>query len=107
MDGDFFSAWSTGFGFAAIAMFTPEIAQIPSIAILYLTPFGIMELTAYSIATSRSYILIWMIIKKIDLRTVIRGTGIEIGILVGLLFAGGIIEDAMIKMAEEQGFDFG
>ncbi len=48
-----------------------------------------------------------MIIKKIDLRTAIRGTGIEIGILVGLLLIGGIIEDAMIKMAEEQGFDFG
>ena len=78
-----------------------------SIAILYVTPFGLMELVAYSIATSRSYILIWMIIKKNDLRTAIRGTGIEIGILVGLLLIGGIIEDAMIKMAEEHGFDFG
>ena len=108
-----FSAWSTGFGLAAIMMMTPEFAQLAdgnplfSLAILYATPFGLMELTAYSIATSRSYILIWMIIKKIDLRTAIRGTGIEIGILVGLLLAGGIIEDAMIKMAEEQGFDFG
>ena len=108
-----FSAWSTGWGLAAIALTTPEIAQLMSgnplfsIAILYVTPFGLMELVAYSIATSRSYILIWMIIKKIDLRTAIRGTGIEIGILVGLLLIGGIIEDAMIKMAEEQGFDFG
>ncbi len=108
-----FSAWSTGFGLAAIIMMTPEFAQLTSdnplfsLAILYATPFGLMELTAYSIATSRSYILIWMIIKKIDLRTAIRGTGIEIGILVGLLLVGGIIEDAMIKMAEEQGFDFG
>ena len=88
-------------------MLTPEIAQIPSIAILFLTPFGIMELTAYSIATSRSYVLIWMIIKKINLRTAMRATAIEVGILVGLLLAGGIIEDEMIKMAEEQGFDFG
>lgn len=108
-----FSAYSTGFGFAAIAMMTPEFAELAgdnplfSLAILYATPFGIMELVAYSIATSRSYILIWMIIKKINLRTAVRGTGIEIGILVGLLLAGGIIEDAMIKMAEEQGFDFG
>jgi len=108
-----FSAWSTGFGLAAIVLMTPEFAQLAdgnplfSLCILYCTPFGLMELTAYSIATSRSYILIWMIIKKIDLRTAIRGTGIEIGILVGLLLIGGIIEDAMIKMAEEQGFDFG
>ena len=48
-----------------------------------------------------------MIIKKINLRTAIRATGIEIGILIGLLIIGGIVEDAMIKMAEEQGFDFG
>ncbi|MFQ5572920.1 MAG: stage II sporulation protein M [Nitrosopumilaceae archaeon] len=108
-----FSAWSTGFGFAAIVLMTPEFAQLTSgnplfsLTVLYVTPFGIMELSAYSIATSRSYILIWMIIKKMDLRTAIRGTGIEIGILFGLLLAGGIIEDAMIKMAEEQGFDFG
>lgn len=108
-----FSAWSTGFGFAAIAMMTPEFAQLTdgnplfSLAILYATPFGIMELVAYSIATSRSYILIWMIIRKINLRTAARGTAIEIGILVGLLLAGGIIENAMIEMAEEQGFDFG
>jgi hypothetical protein len=108
-----FSAWSTGFGFAAIALVTPEFSQLTannpffSLAILYATPFGLMELTAYSIATSRSYILIWMIIKKINLKTAIRGTGIEIGILVGLLLAGGIIEHAMIQMAEEQGFDFG
>ncbi len=108
-----FSAWSTGWGLSAIILTTPEFAQLISgnplfsLAILYTTPFGLMELTAYSIATSRSYILIWMIIKKIDLRTAIRGTGIEIGILVGLLLIGGIIEDAMIKMAEEQGFDFG
>jgi len=108
-----FSAWSTGFGFAAIVLMTPEFAQLTSgnplfsLTILYATPFGLMELTAYSIATSRSYILIWMIIKKIPLRTAIRGTGIEIGILIGLLLVGGIIEDAMIKMAQEQGFDFG
>jgi len=108
-----FSAWSTGWGLSAITLMNPEFAQLTSdnplfsLVILYATPFGLLELTAYSIATSRSYILIWMIIKKIDLRTAIRGTGIEIGILVGLLLIGGIIEDAMIKMAEEQGFDFG
>ncbi len=109
----FFTGWSTGWAFAAIALTTPELAQLTSgnplfsLLVLYATPFGLMELTAYSIATSRSYILIWMIIKKIDLRTAIRGTGIEIGIFVGLLLTGAIIEDAMIKMAEEQGFGFG
>jgi hypothetical protein len=103
----FFSAWSTGFAFAALVSLTPELSGVPALALLYLSPFGLMELVAYSIATSRSYILIWMIIKKIDLRTAIRGTSIEIGILVGLLLAGGILEDYMIKLAEESGFSFG
>lgn len=106
MGWGFFSAWSTGFGFAAIVLST-QISEIPALALLYTSPFGLMELTAYSIAMSRSYILIWMIIKKTNIRTAIRGTGIEIGILIGLLLAGGIIEDAMIKMVEKQGFDFG
>lgn len=103
----FFSAWSTGFAFAALVLLTPELSGIPSLALLYLSPFGIMELTAYSIATSRSYILIWMIIKKINLKTTMRGTSIEIGILVGLLLAGGILEHYMIELATESGFDFG
>lgn len=108
-----FSAYSTGFGFAAIALTTPEFAQLTagnplmSLAILYATPFGIMELVAYSIATSRSYILIWMVIKKVNLRTAARGTAIEVGILVGLLLAGGIIEHAMIEMVDKAEFDFG
>lgn len=102
-----FSAWSTGFAFAALVLLTPELTGVPSLALLYLSPFGIMELTAYSIATSRSYILIWMMIKKINLRTAIRGTSIEIGVLVGLLLVGGILENYMIELAAESGFDFG
>jgi len=103
----FFSAWSTGFAFAALVSLTPALSEIPPLALLYLSPFGIMELIAYSIATSRSYILIWMIIKKINLRTAMRGTSIEIGILVGLLLAGGILENYMIELAGESGFEFG
>lgn len=103
----FFSAWSTGFAFAALVSLTPALSEIPALALLYLSPFGIMELVAYSIATSRSYILIWMIIKKINLRTAMRGTSIEIGILVGLLLAGGILENHMIELAGESGFEFG
>lgn len=102
-----FSAWSTGFAFAALVLLTPELSQVPALALLYVSPFGIMELVAYSIATSRSYILIWMIIKKTDLRTAVRGTIIEIGILVGLLFVGGLLENYMIELAGERGFDFG
>lgn len=100
-----FSAWSTGFAFSAIVSITPQLAEIPPLAILYFSPFGLMELTAYSIATSRSFILIRAITKKTNLVPFIRPTGIEIGIVIGLLLAGGFLEHYMIELAGEQGFD--
>ena len=60
----FYSGWSTGYAFAALASLIPEIAEIPPLALLWVSPFGFMELVAYSLGTSRSYILIFMIIKK-------------------------------------------
>jgi len=97
-----FSAWSTGFAFSAIVSVSPELAKIPPLAILFLSPFGIMELTAYSIATSRSFMLIRAISKKTNLIPFIKPTAIEIGIVVGLLLAGGYLEDFMIKLAHEK-----
>jgi hypothetical protein len=102
-----FSAWSTGYAFAAIVSQVPALAEIPPLTLLYISPFGAMELVAYSLGISRSYILLKMIIKKANLRTAIRGTSIEIGIMVGLLLAGGFLEFYMIEMAAEQGFDLG
>ena len=98
-----FSAWSTGFAFAAIVTINPELEQIPPLTILYLSPFGLMELCAYSIATSRSFILIRGITKKVNLRPFLKPTIIEIGIVIGLLLAGGFLEDYMIKLAQEEG----
>lgn len=97
-----FSAWSTGFAFSAIVSVSPELAKIPPLAILFLSPFGIMELTAYSIATSRSFMLIRAISKKTNLIPFIKPTAIEIGIVIGLLLAGGYLEDFMIKLAHEK-----
>ena len=98
-----FSAWSTGFAFAAITTTAPILQQVPPLAILFLSPFGLMELTAYSLAISRSFILIRAITKKIDLRTFIKPTSIEIGIVVGLLLAGGYLEIYMIEMMQDEG----
>jgi len=97
-----FSAWSTGFAFSAIITISPEIAKIPPLAILFLSPFGIMELTAYSIATSRSFMLIKAIYKKTNLTPFLKPTTIEIGIVIGLLLAGGYLEDFMIKLVQEK-----
>ena len=100
----FFTAWSTGYAFAAIVSVTPALSDVPALALLYASPFGLMELTAYSIATSRSFILVHMMIKKTSLYSAIKPTAIEIGIMMGLLVAGGFLEDYMIKLSQETGF---
>ncbi|MBI5859359.1 MAG: stage II sporulation protein M [Nitrosarchaeum sp.] len=98
-----FSAWSTGFAFSAIVSITPELTKIPPLAILFLSPFGLMELAAYSIATSRSFMLIRAISKKSSLIPFLKPTAIEIGMVIGLLLAGGYLEDYMIKLVHEKG----
>ena len=98
-----FSAWSTGFAFAAIVLIRPELGEIPPLTILYLSPFGLMELCAYSLATSRSYILIRAITKKEKLTSFMKPTFLEIGIVIGLLLAGGFLEFYMIELAQEEG----
>ena len=102
---ELFSSWSTGFAFAAIVTITPELKDIPALAILYLSPFGLMELSAYSLATSRSFILIRAITKKVNIKPFLKPTIIEIAIVVGLLLAGGFLEDYMIKLAQEEGLE--
>jgi len=92
-----FASASTGLAFSALASTTPILANIPPIAILVASPFGVMELAAYSIGMSRSFILIWTIIKKNPLKQQIKPTVIEIGIAIALLLAGGFIEYAMIN----------
>ncbi|HJJ22918.1 MAG TPA: stage II sporulation protein M [Nitrosopumilus sp.] len=96
-----FSAWSTGFAFASIASITPEIADIPPLSILFLSPFGLIEIAAYSLGISRSFILIQAISKKINLVSFIKSTVIEIGIVVGLLLVGGYLEFYMIELIQE------
>ena len=100
-----FSAWSTGFAFAAIVTLTPELKEIPPVTLLYLSPFGLMELFAYSLATSRSFILIRAIVKKTNLSQFLKPTLIEIGIVIGLLLVGGFLEDYMIKLSLEEGLE--
>ena len=70
-----------------------------------MSPFGLMEVAAYSIAMSRSYILIHKLIKKMPIRPDIRATCIEVVILVVLLLAGGFLEYFLIESMS--GFDSG
>jgi len=96
----FFSAWQTGQAFAALALLNPIISDIHPLALLYVSPFGIMELGGYSIAMSRSLLLIHKIIKKISIKNDYKIIGIEVGIVVGLLLAGGFLEAYLIDTIE-------
>jgi hypothetical protein len=94
-----FAAYSTGFAFAAISAGTPELSSLNPLAVL-LTPFGLMEVAAYSIAMSRSVLFIEKIIKRTSIFTEKKAILIEIGIVTGLLLIGGMVEMYMIEMAQ-------
>jgi hypothetical protein len=100
-----FSSWSTGYAFAAIVTSMPEIGHISPLSILFLSPFGLMEISAYSLAISRSFILIKAIITKTNLSQFIKPTIIEIGIVIVLLLAGGYIEFYMIELVENESIE--
>ncbi|MDH3395028.1 MAG: stage II sporulation protein M [Nitrosopumilus sp.] len=100
-----FSAWSTGFAFAAITTTAPILADVPPLAILFLSPFGLMEITAYSLGISRSFILIRAVTKKVNLTSFAKPTAIEIGIVIALLLAGGYLEFYMLELAQQEGFE--
>jgi len=99
-------AWSTGFGFAAIISTIPGLSEIQPLSILFLSPFGIIELVAYSIALSCGFLLIYTIIKnaKLQIKPVlklqIKPNLICIGIVMILLLVAGFLEDYMIKSAQ-------
>ena len=100
-----YSAWETGFAFASIVSITPGLSNVPPLAILYISPFGFMELVAYSIAISRSFILIKKIVKKEKIFRLSKIIGIEIGIVIGLLLVGGYLEIYLLDLAA-QGINF-
>ena len=95
-----YSGWSTGFGFAAIATMAPGLANIEPLTLLFYSPYGLIELAAYSIAMSRSFHVVYSLVKKVNPISLIKPSLIEIGIVVGLLVFAGLLEDYMIKMAE-------
>ena len=92
-----FAAFSTGMAFSVLKDASPMLANVPSLTILFMSPFGLMEVAAYSIAMSRSYMIMHKMIKRVPIRPDYRVIGIEIAILVGLLLAGGFVEYYFIE----------
>ena len=87
-----FVAFSTGMAFSVLQGANPMLENIPSLTVLFMSPFGLMEVAAYSIAMSRSYMIVHKMIKKLPIRPDFRIIGLEVVILVGLLLAAGFIE---------------
>ena len=92
-----FAAFSTGIAFSVLKDASPMLANVPSLTILFMSPFGLMEVAAYSIAMSRSYMIVHKMIKRVPIRPDFRIIGIEIAILIGLLLTGGFVEYYFIE----------
>ena len=95
-----FSAFSTGLVFNALSTISPALSNISPL-IVFLTPFGILEIIAYGIAISRSGILSYQLIKDTNKRNSWRKyvipTVVEIGIVITMLFIGAIVEGQLIR----------
>ena len=92
-----FAAFSTGMAFSVIQDASPMLENIPSLTILFMSPFGLMEVAAYSIAMSRSYMIVHKMIKRMSIRQDFRVIGLEIAIVIGLLLTGGFVEYYFIE----------
>ena len=73
------------------------LENIPSLTVLFMSPFGLMEVAAYSIAMSRSYMIVHKMIKRMSIRPDFRVIGLEIAIVIGLLLIGGFVEYYFIE----------
>lgn len=102
-----FTGVGTGSVFSAFAVGNPQLGGISPLVIL-ITPFGIMEVFCYGLAMSRSTLLAITLYKDKPWRLanrrpffdkVLIPTFIEIGIVIGILFAAAMIEWAIIEWA--------
>ncbi len=102
-----YTGWSTGYGFAALVTMAPGLSEIQPLSILYMSPFGLIELAAYSIAMSRSFYIIYALIKRINPLSLIKYSLIEIGVVAVLLLTGAYLEEYLISLAQESSSLFG
>lgn len=91
-----FSGFATGTVFGALANSSPLLSEAPPL-LIFLTPFGVMELFTYGLAMSRSGMLVYYFIKKRPWRDYAAPTLIELGIAAVVLFAAALIEWWLIE----------
>jgi uncharacterized membrane protein SpoIIM required for sporulation len=90
-----FSAFSTGLIFNTITNLSS--LQYPNPLIIFLTPFGILELVSYGIALSRGGIFLFEISKRRISKKSIAHLLAEVVLVSILLFIGALIEWNMIE----------
>jgi len=90
-----YTAVSTGTVFAALSTSYPELEGVSPLAILA-TPFGILEILAYGLAMSRSWMLVYHLVAKTPWKRYVIPTSVEIGIALVLLFGAAVAESPVI-----------
>jgi len=100
-----YAGFGTGEVISALAASTPGLSGILSL-IIFITPFGIMEVFVYGLAMSRSGLLIVRLVKDKPWRAEARRpfyensivpTLVELGIAAVVLFAAAVIEWQIIE----------
>ena len=95
-----YSAWSTGYGFAAFATVAPDLADVEPLSILFISSYGAIELVAYSIAMSRSFHIVYALVKRTNYTLLIKPSLVEIGIATGFLLVAGFVEEYMMALSQ-------
>ncbi|WP_458747626.1 stage II sporulation protein M [Candidatus Nitrosocosmicus sp. T] len=89
------SGFSTGLVFNSIMNLSGVTYSNP--LVIFLTPFGILELASYGLAISRGCILLFELLKKKFTKKSLFYLLIEVALVSGMLFVGAIIEWMMIE----------
>jgi uncharacterized membrane protein SpoIIM required for sporulation len=89
------SGFSTGLVFNSIMNLSDVTYSNP--LVIFLTPFGILELASYGLAISRGCILFFELLKKKFTKKSLFYLLIEVALVSGMLFVGAIIEWMMIE----------
>jgi uncharacterized membrane protein SpoIIM required for sporulation len=89
------SGFSTGLVFNSIMNLSDVTYSNP--LVIFLTPFGILELASYGLAISRGCILFFELLKKKFTKKSLFYLLIEVALVSGMLFVGAVIEWMMIE----------
>jgi len=91
-----YSGWSTGIAISGIYSLYPELSDSQPLDIFYASPFGFIELIAYSIGMSHGAFLVFSFVKRHSMKSILKWTIVEIALVIALLVVGAIMEISMI-----------